>query len=87
MNQEELRKILANREENITKISVDALCRLCFGYDLYHQEYPESRWEGLSLYCFLLGANAHDKSMWQSWEEELNAEWKREKEKEEEEYE
>ena len=69
------------KEELIDGVS---LCQLCFEYDLYHGEYPEHPYEGLSLYKFFRDIHDEDSSVVFShvWEDELEEHRKKERKEE-----
>jgi hypothetical protein len=78
----DLRAALSGDEVYENQINRKALCHLCFEYDLYYKDYPEHSYEGLSLYRFFLcvASAGIDSMQWDAWEEELEVEWRREKE-------
>lgn len=81
----ELQYILSKDEDYTSKIDTMALCRLCFENDKYNHEYPDSAYEGLSLYEFFLSVSDESNKLiaWEPWEEELKVEWARERKAEE----
>jgi hypothetical protein len=81
----ELQYILSKDKDYINQIDTMALCHLCFKYDQDYHEYPESLYEGLSLYQFFLSVIGESNGLipWEPWEEELKVEWARERKAEE----
>ena len=81
----DLRTALSGDAIYENQINRKALCRLCLEYDLYYKDYPEHSYEGLSLYRFFLCMTSAgiDSMQWDAWEEELEVEWERKKEEEE----
>ena len=69
------------KEEPIDGVS---LCQLCFEYDLYHGEFPEHHYDGLSLYKFFRDIHDEDSSVVFShvWEDELEEHRKKEQKEE-----
>jgi hypothetical protein len=81
----ELQYILSKDEDYTSQIDTMALCRLCFENDKHNHEYPDSIYEGLSLYEFFLSVidESNESIAWEPWEEELKVEWARERKAEE----
>ena len=80
--QKGLQTILSlEKEELIDGVS---LCQLCFEYDLYHGEFPEHPYEGLSLYKFFHDRQDEDYDVTLShvWEDELEEHRKKEQKEE-----
>ena len=42
-------------------ITLDTICKYCIKYDQDYESYPESEWEGIGVFDFIVDCMEHDK--------------------------